>query len=425
MIPVNTGTFQIRIMDILRTVLKHRITIIRLTVLGLIAGIVLSAVSYMRGEMSREYSITTSFAIVSTNKSGNYSSSGTGSPGYTDVQLSERIVDSAMYVLKSARTIQTVIDRAGLIGVKPKDITSNLTISQYNETQIVEVRLYWRSGEEGILILQTLNEVANAELINTLEIGGVSVINEPTSTYQVGGNLNAMLWIYMTVLGAIAGVGIAVLELFLRPTLLNQKDVEDQFGLEIIGEVPYRPAAFAEQTSLLMTDPAIPNEIPESFSSAAHILRNRLGPKGKHKCLYVTSATKEEGRTTVAAQLALQLSEMEIKVLLIDLDVRRPSIGRLFMEKVDYEHSLNALYQGDISREDAITSVTGFLDILPAVLEHASIPLDTTIFDLVKSLAEDYDYIIIDSAPVGESANTMNLNQIADTALFVIRLTGP
>jgi MinD-like ATPase involved in chromosome partitioning or flagellar assembly len=71
--------------------------------------------------------------------------------------------------------------------------------------------------------------------------------------------------------------------------------------------------------------------------------------------------------------------------------------------------------------EEAITSLTGYLDILPTVLERNTIPLDSTIFDLVEKLSENYDYILMDTAPVGLAANTMSLNQVATNALFVVR----
>ncbi|MBR2122725.1 MAG: hypothetical protein IJ930_07375 [Lachnospiraceae bacterium] len=91
--------------------------------------------------------------------------------------------------------------------------------------------------------------------------------------------------------------------------------------------------------------------ITQDFSAAAHILINRLGTKTRNSIIYVTSSTEDEGKSAVTANLALQLSEIEKKVLLVDLDTRRPSIGGFFLENVDYSRSLNALYQGDASKE--------------------------------------------------------------------------
>lgn len=91
---------------------------------------------------------------------------------------------------------------------------------------------------------------------------------------------------------------------------------------------------------------------------------------------------------------------------------------------MEYEHSLNALYKGDISQEDAITHLTGKLDILPAVLERKPLVIDEALLSLVRSFENCYDIILIDTAPVGLVANTMSLNRLADTAIVVVRFDG-
>ena len=66
------------------------------------------------------------------------------------------------------------------------------------------------------------------------------------------------------------------------------------------------------------------------FPSAAYILQNRLGLKDETCSFYVTSAEEGEGKSTVAANLAVQLSDMEKKVLLVDLNTRNPRLGSMF-----------------------------------------------------------------------------------------------
>ena len=91
--------------------------------------------------------------------------------------------------------LDVAIGKLDLIGISTKDINKNLTAKQYNETQIVELTLYWRSAEEGVKILEAINSVSPAILIDTLKIGGVSVVNKPTARYIIGGSVNASLWI--------------------------------------------------------------------------------------------------------------------------------------------------------------------------------------------------------------------------------------
>ncbi|MDO4305302.1 MAG: AAA family ATPase [Eubacteriales bacterium] len=414
----NNG-IHIRIGDVLYGIIKHRILITALTAAGLLIGIVLSGISYLRGEMSKEYIITSSFSVNTQTHSGLFTS-GYDFPNYNDINMAEDMVDAVAYVLKSDKMLKEIIDSLGLLGVTTKDIADNLSLTQYNETQIIEMSLYWRSSKEGITILSEINSTAPEILMETLSIGSVSVINEPSSKYLIGGSINIILWGYMALLGFGLGIGITLLELIMHPTLLNVQDIETAYGLEILCEIADDKAYFDKKKSILVEDDSR-SEVGESFASAAHIIRNRLRKKEGPHIIYITSALRNEGKTNMIANLAIQLSDLEKHVLLIDFDMKNPTLGRLFLNKVDYEHSLNALYAGDITEKEAVTNLTGYLDILPTVLERSSIPLDSNLFSVVRKLAEHYDYVLMDTAPVGLTADPMSLNQIASDALFVVR----
>lgn len=414
----NNG-IHIRIGDILYGIIKHRILIIVLTAAGLFIGVVLSCISYLRGEMSREYIITSSFSVNTQTNSGLFTS-GYDFPSYNDINMAEDMVDAVAYVLASDKMLKEIIDSAGLLGVTTKDIADNLTLTRYNETQIIEMSLYWRSAKEGITILSEINSKAPEILKETLSIGNVSVINEPSSKYLIGGSINIILWGYMALLGFGLGLGITLLELIMHPTLLNVQDIETDYGMEILCEIADDKAFFNKRKSILVKDEAH-SEVGESFASAAHIIQNRLRKREAPHIIYITSALRNEGKTSMIANLAIQLSDLEKHVLLIDFDMKNPTLGSLFLNKVEYEHSLNALYAGNITEKEAITSLTGYLDILPTVLEKSSIPLDSNLFQVVRKMAAGYDYVLMDTAPVGLTADPMSLNQIASGALFVVR----
>ena len=415
----NNG-IQLRVGDMIYAIRKRWKLIALLTILGLGFGIILSGVNYLQGSMTKNYVVTGSVTLTSQAESGEFSNKGTTIPGIDDIRMAEEIMESVIYIIRSEKVLNAAINNLELIGITNRDISSNMRVNRYNETLIIEFSLTWRNAEEAIEILNAVLEAAQKEIYALYGMGRLSTVNEPTSRYLVGGSINAPIWGYMLVLGFAGGVGIAILELLMRPTLINLRDVESSFGLETIGVIPRDNVYFRMKRSLLVEDEGNLSEIEQNFSAAAYILRNRLGTRAAHKCFYVTSARAGEGKTTVAANLAIQLSDMEQKVLLMDLNTRNPNIGGLFLESVDYNRSMNALYRGEATAEDCITTLTGYLDILPMVLEHHPIPMDGTVFDLIKSLQERYDYIIMDTAPVGEFSDTLSLNEVASTVLFVI-----
>lgn len=421
--PVHTQRV-LRLSDLMYAVKKRLLLIVICAMVGLIVGVALSVASYLRGEMSKQYAITSSIAVTSQDKNGLFTAQ-SSNPNSSDIYLAENMVDAVIYVMKSDQTLNAAIERLSLLGITTKDISRNLSMNQYNDTQIIEMTLYWRSASEGVEILKAINAVSPGILVSTLKIGNVSVINEPTARYLIGGSLNAMLWIYMVVMGAMLGVGFAVLELLLRPTLLKTDDMERYYHVEVLGEIPSRNSYFRKKRNLLLTsedDEQVP-EILDNYVSLAHILKSRLSKK-EHPCVYVTSAAQNEGKTTVSAYLAVQLAEIGMKVLVVDFDTRNPKLGGLFLSKVDYAHSINALYRGDTPTEEAITHLTANLDILPSVLERMPLPFDEPLLNIISDLKQHYDIVLMDTAPVGLVADTMSLNQLADVALLVVRFDG-
>ena len=228
------------------------------------------------------------------------------------------------------------------------ELKSNLTVSQYQATQILEMHFIWRTAEEAESIWQAIIDVANQNIPTALQLGQLTIINAPEVSQLSMADSGKILPVLLTMLGFCCGIGIALMELILRPTLTNPRDAETMFGLETIGIIPQDELFFrSRQGSMLTATGPDRSNVLQNYSAAAYILRNRLGTKEQHHCFYVTSTTSGEGKSTVAANLAIQLSDMEHRTLLIDFDTRNPSLGTLFMDKVDYIHSLNALYRGD------------------------------------------------------------------------------
>lgn len=409
---------QIRVGDLLYAVLKRWKMILALGLMGFACGFALSGISYLQGNYT-SYAINCSIAITSQSGTGAF----TNNSSYlssNDFYLAQDLVDASTFVMKSDRVLQAAIDGAGLVSVTPKDVSRNLDVSRYNETQILQLTLNWNNADAGVRLMNALLDACKEVLPETLMVGSVAVIDPPAASYLMGGGGYSSLWLIFGLLGIAAGVGVAVLELIMRPTLLNLKDVEDVLGLETLGIVPRDDAYFTKGTRILSDKPADASAV-QNFASAAYILSNRFGTKEKQHRFYVTSAEDSEGKSTVAANLALQLSDMEKRTLLLDLNTRAPSLSGIFLQTVDYSRTLNALYKGESSEQEAVISLTGHLDLLPLILERNAVPMDGTLFELLEKIMEPYEYVIIDASSVGRSSDVLRLNQLAKNVLFVVR----
>ena len=408
----------IRLGDIIYSIFDGKWIVAALVVIGLLAGVLVSAAGYVRGEMSKQYKIEASVLVTSKTEGGTFSSKAE-TPTRDDISLAKELTDQTIYIMQSDKTVSATIEKLGMIGVSARSIQNNLTLSQYNTTQIIEISFLWRSRDEGIKILKTLEETANETMLNTLMIGNVTSVNEPKATYMFGGKFDVSTWIYFALGGLLVGFGVCIIRRLLFPTLIWPEDIEEFYGLEVF-------ESFRLNKKFASSEPfAIePDEMDAAVSSAAFILLNRLEQDGG-KCAYFTSTERGEGRTKLLADLAVKISETGKKVLLVDCDLSNPSLAPMFRIAPEYDRTLNALYNGDSDSSDVIHKLTGNLHLLPYLLEEKADPLSEPMLNVISTVMDAYDVVLIDAAPVGEVSEVLRLNDIADAAVFVVKYDGP
>ena len=139
------------------------------------------------------------------------------------------------------------------------------------------------------------------------------------------------------------------------------------------------------------------------------------------KVLVVTSTQPQEGKSTTVGNLALSLAQNNKKVLIIDCDLRKPSMHKKF--DVTNEYGLTETLLGRKKFEDVIHSYKPLLDILPTGKTPPN-PLEMIGSDSMKALIEElrheYDYILIDTPPVLAVSDATVLSTIADGVIFVV-----
>ena len=168
----------------------------------------------------------------------------------------------------------------------------------------------------------------------------------------------------------------------------------------------------------------MPTEIWNTFGEEFRSLRTRVAAalNERHKSVLVTSALPQEGKTTVSSTLARSFAQMEWRTLLVDADMRKPTMHAIF--GIDRAPGLTDLFQGHVPEEDAIAATNSpHLDLLSAgspsqavaeLLQSAATPA------LLKSLAARYDYVVVDSPPLTSITDRLLLAGYVDGILFVV-----
>lgn len=162
--------------------------------------------------------------------------------------------------------------------------------------------------------------------------------------------------------------------------------------------------------------------IVESYKVARTNIMFSLAASEK-KIFAVTSYSKGEGKSTASANLAISFSKMEKKVLIIDADLRRPNIHNIF--KIGNDSGLSNVISKMGTFEDAVNrNVINNLDVLSSGIippNPSELLCSNSFKHLMEKITEEYDYIIIDTPPVGVVADTLMLKDYIAGFVVVVR----
>lgn len=162
------------------------------------------------------------------------------------------------------------------------------------------------------------------------------------------------------------------------------------------------------------------NEINECFNSLKDNLLY-MGDEKENKVLQIESSMSGEGKTTLACNLAVSLSFNKKKVLVIDLDFRKPRVHRIFKQQVG--DGLVDYISEKISVEQMIkhTSYDG-VDVITrgSVIYNPSFLLTSVRFkELISKLRDTYDFIILDSPPILQITDYIHISKVSDAIVLV------
>lgn len=253
---------------------------------------------------------------------------------------------------------------------------------------------------------------------NARVIDGAEGSNSPISP-----NRNRIL-----LLGLLVGLAIPSLAclgiLFLDTRVHSRKDFEDIVSVPYLGEIPQDKEAgkLNEQESPFLL---AKEQRDSTVSEAFRILRTNMAFMARkdlpQQVIIFTSLNEGAGKTFISKNLGMSLVLAKKKVILIDMDIRRGTLSRQFhLHKTGLT---NYLADATLSAEDIIQHQDGF-DIIAAgaiAPNPAELLMDERLDNLVTELRRRYDYIVVDSVPVGIIADATISNRIADLTIFVAR----
>ena len=330
------------------------------------------------------------------------------------------------YILTSDALKSLVLEDLGY--EKEEGFPASISASVVQDTNLVTLKV---QSEDPQVAYDTLRSVLrNYPSISEVAIGDVELkqMDEsgfPAKPANTPGSRKA----------ALAGMGVSFflclvwlsIKSVTRTTIRTEEDLSNCFNAEYLGNIPsvvFKKRSRSQGNSILIDSEGIPFSFVESVRTIRHRVE-REAQKYKAKVIVVTSALQSEGKTTTSTNLAIALANRKHNVLLVDGDLRKPSVlPALGIEPV--EKGVVDLLAGKAEVDEILTPYKDrkHLEILPGGIptnNPTALWSNEKTLRLVNQLRDKCDYVIIDAPPSAIVSDASLIARISDGCVFVVR----
>lgn len=277
------------------------------------------------------------------------------------------------------------------------------------------------------LVIKRFKETSMTENIRTGNIRVVDAAEIPKSPVKPKKAQNLLLGL---IVGLALGVGLAFFLEYLDNTIKLPDDIKERLKIPYLGPVPFITAAMQGNGNVPESKPGgslITISSPKSTASESYRgIRTSLlfsAADNAPRMILVTSAAPAEGKSITSANLAVAMAQAGNRVLIVDCDMRRPKLHRIFNLQRDRGLSNIMVGSCDIDGATIHSSIPG-IDIIvsgPVPPNPSEMLGSQQMIRFMEAIRERYDRIIIDSPPITAVTDSVILSRLVDGVLLVIR----
>ena len=251
------------------------------------------------------------------------------------------------------------------------------------------------------------------------------VIDDPRSTGKVSPKTKVIL-LGALILGLCFPVGLIYLLGLLRYRIEGREDVEMLTKIPVLADIPLAPKSLDGELSLAVRENSN-DMMEEAFRGLRTNLRFILSEK--ENVIACTSCIPGEGKTFVSTNLAMSLALLGKRVIIVGLDIRKPRLVKLFGLSSDHRGITTFLSSNsgdfqDLDKQIHHAVLNPNLDVLPAGVippNPGELISREQLDHAISLLREHYDYVIVDTPPVGLVSDTLSAARVADMTIMVCR----
>lgn len=304
-----------------------------------------------------------------------------------------------------------------------------ITAAVIADTNLINVSVTASDPRTAFLVSQAIIDHHSELTGKVLESTALDVLRRPTVPMAPSNSANAMAQMKkMAVIAALATTAALAAVSILRKTVRSEFEANKVLRCDCLGEIPHerkRKTLFSRimrrKSSILITNPATSFRFVENVRKLRRRVERLMHGR---KVIMVTSLLENEGKSTVAVNLAQSLAQKHGKVLLIDCDLRKPAC-RAILDMTEVPVQLYDVLGGKASLADAILCDKKCnLDLLleaRAIRNSGDFIGSAAMQSLLDQVRREYDYVVLDLPPMAEVSDAESMMEFADASLLVVR----
>ncbi len=333
-------------------------------------------------------------------------------------QLNQQIEDLKQQILNHLDNIKKSLPlNIEALNAQIKEYKKQIQKIPKAERKLIKIKRRLKVNEE--IYLYLLEKKAENTIAKGSIVPNKTVVNQARNVGIVRPNQQRIMISALGVGFILALLGVFINELFFKK-ISSKEEVEEQSDIPVLGVIGRIPKSLEEYT-ITTQHPKTP--IAESFRSVRTNL-DYFGTELKQRTILVTSSFEKEGKSFCAANIAVMLSKAERKTLLIDLDLHRPALHKIFPPHNGKEGMTT--YLVGKADQQAIFNTTDYenLDVIfagPIPPNPSELLLSQKFRQFLQTARKQYDDVILDTPPTGPITDAVALMKHADITLYVIR----
>ncbi len=339
--------------------------------------------------------------------------------GYTEAEPQVQVVDSLMASVRSQMQVATE-QSLELLRTRLSSAEERLGQLRREAGALPERTAELARHQQRVDAVQDVFDMLvegyyEAQIAEGVEVGDVAVIDPATAPLRPNPRNERLHMMVALMMGLFVGAVAAVVVEHLDTRVRESEDAEEVTGLEVVGKVPL----LASRGAGRLESRLVGKEALRAIRTQLHFATAR-----PHRILAVTSAEPGEGKSTIAANLALTFAEQGLRTVLVDADQRRPVVHLL--GKVKRSPGLHE-YLGGAADLDTVlrtSRISRNVDVLPAggSTRGSQDGIGSVGFEnLIEQLRERYDAIVVDTPPVLAVSDALVVGRVVDATLLVVR----